>query len=62
MDSDDKLLTSVTSEFVYIQVSKYDRENDKGSRLPVIEARTGDDFDKDDVVSSDVIYSQNFKL
>lgn len=62
MVSDDKLLISVTSEFVYIQLSKYDRENDKDSRLPAIDARTGDDLDKDDVVSSDVIYSQDFKL
>jgi hypothetical protein len=47
---------------VYILVSKSDRENDKNSRLPAIEARTGDALDKDDVVSSDVIYSQDFKL
>lgn len=47
---------------VYILVSKSDRENDKDSRLPAIDARTGDDLDKDDVVSSDVIYSQDFKL
>ena len=62
MVSDDKLLILITSEFVYIQLSKYDRGNDKDSRLQAIEARTGDALDKDDVVSSDVIYSQDFKL